>query len=98
LSPEPIVHKEFLNDTIGGWAYRFVDSITFPMGFVMDDEFVHVSYGRNDKTGWILKLNKTGLLDSLVPVESKIIGTSEYDSASGQIRQNTYKNFTSVKI
>jgi predicted GH43/DUF377 family glycosyl hydrolase len=63
ISKEPIMHPLFINETIGGWAYKYVDYINFPMGFTVSGSHIYVSYGRNDKDGWILKLDKAGLLD-----------------------------------
>lgn len=66
--------KTFVDENIDGWSYRSVDFITFPMGFVHDDEFIYVSYGRNDRNGWIAKLNRTVLLkEHLVPVKTRVV-------------------------
>lgn len=44
--------------------------VVFPGGFLMDDNFIWIAYGRQDHEVWIAKLDKTQLLNSLVPVES----------------------------
>ena len=92
MSPEPIFHESFLNESYG-WAYKGVDFIVFPMGFTFDDDFIFVSYGKNDRDGWILKLNRTAFFASLKPVQSKIIAASEWDNQTGLILRNTLKYF-----
>jgi hypothetical protein len=62
------------------------------MGFVFDDDFIHVSYGKNDKEGWILKLNRTGFFESLRPVRSKVLGHSEWDRSTGKIAKGSYQS------
>jgi predicted GH43/DUF377 family glycosyl hydrolase len=66
ISPEPIVGKKFYR----GPAYKTWKPlrVVFPGGFVTDDEFIWVAYGRQDFEVWIVKLDKKRLLDSLVPV------------------------------
>mmetsp|Transcript_30287 Transcript_30287/g.41672 ORF Transcript_30287/g.41672 Transcript_30287/m.41672 type:complete len:382 (+) Transcript_30287:32-1177(+) len=81
MSAEPIFHESFINETYG-WAYKGVDFIVFPMGFTFDDDFIYVSYGKNDRDGWILKLNRSGLMESLKPVQSKILGVSDWEDSN----------------
>lgn len=90
MSPEPIVHPSMVNDSLG-WAYKVVDYIVFPMGFTFDKQHIHVSYGKNDKTGWMLKLDKEALINSLKPVRTHVIGTSTYNSNTGVIERNTFQ-------
>lgn len=73
-----------------GWAYKVVDYIVFPMGFTFDDDYVYVSYGKNDRDGWMVTLNKTGLLQSLQPVKTKITGISRFDAGNGTIFPDTF--------
>jgi hypothetical protein len=74
ISKEPLMTKSFVDEELGGWSYHSVDYITFPMGFTMDDDFIHVSYGRNDKNGWIVTLNKSALInDYMMPVKTRIL-------------------------
>lgn len=89
MSPEPIIHPTMVNETLG-WAYKVVDYIVFPMGFTFDDRFLYVSYGKNDKTPWCLKLDKEGLIASLKPVRSKVLGSSVYDEVTGEIKPHSY--------
>lgn len=91
ISPEPLIHPSMVNETLG-WAYKVVDYIVFPMGFTFDDRFLYLSYGKNDKTPWILKLEKEGLIASLKPVKTKIIGKSEYNPKTGEILGHSYAN------
>ena len=97
VSPEPIMHQTFINESLG-WASRAVDYIAFPMGFVIMDPFIYLSYGKNDRDSWILKLNKTGLLTSLKPVESVTLGTSQWDNDSGKVVQGSFKQFRNSSI
>ena len=90
ISPEPIMHEVFINESYG-WAYRAVDYITFPMGFVIIEPFIYLSYGKNDRDGWILRLNKTGLIDSLKPVKTITLGVSDFDKDSGKIVRGSYR-------
>ena len=91
ISPEPLIHESFINETFGGWAYKAVDYVIFPMGYTFDDRFIYVSYGRNDKDSWIAKFDRIELLASLKPVTADVLGTSEFDSDTGTIHRNTYK-------
>ena len=83
------MHESFVNESYG-WAYRAVDYITFPMGFVIMEPYIYLSYGKNDRDGWILKLNKTGLLSSLRPVKTVTLGSSQWDRDSGKVQRGTY--------
>lgn len=85
------MHQSFINESLG-WAYKVIDYIVFPMGFVLDEQFIHLSYGKNDRDGWILKLNRSAFLASLRPVQSKVIGESEWDRVTGSITRKTYRS------
>ena len=95
MSPEPIVANAMVNES-WGWAYKVVDYIIFPMGFVFDDDYIHVSYGKNDKDGWVLTLNKTELLNSLVPVKYELIGASKLDDKN-KVIDGSFEHFGSKK-
>lgn len=90
MSAEPIVSHSFINESFG-WAYKSVDYIVFPMGFLFDDNCIYVSYGKNDRDGWILKLNRSEFVRSLKPVKSKVLGMSDWDKESGTIIRNSFK-------
>ena len=89
------MHESFINESYG-WAYRAVDYITFPMGFVIMEPYIYLSYGKNDKDSWILKLNKTGLLSSLRPVKTITLGSSQWDRDSGKIHRGSYKHIRNI--
>jgi predicted GH43/DUF377 family glycosyl hydrolase len=67
MSPEPIVGTDFYH----GPKYKpYWGSVrvVFPCGFIFDDDFIWIVYGRQDHEVWIVKLDKQGLLESLAPV------------------------------
>ena len=78
MSVNPIVHANMINESLG-WAYKVVDVIVFPCGIILDDDFIHVSYGHNDRDGWILKLKRDIFINSLERVESELVGDSQWD-------------------
>lgn len=67
ISPEPIVAKGFYTGAQYKPYWGPIQAI-FPCGYVMDDQFIWVAYGRQDQECWLVKLDKKGLLDSLIPV------------------------------
>ena len=68
VSPEPIMGKNFYNGAVPKPYWKPL-RVVFPGGFVFDDQFIWVVYGRQDRELWVVKLDKAGLLNSLVPVE-----------------------------
>ena len=66
VSPFPIVGKDFYH----GPEYKTVKPllVVFPCGFVMNDRFVWVVYGKQDHEAWVVKLDKKRLYESLVPL------------------------------
>ena len=68
LSPTPIVHESFYN----GPAHHTWKPMrtVFPCGLVFDDRYIWVAYGKQDHEVWVVKFDKAGLLNSLVPVSS----------------------------
>ncbi len=69
ISPEPIVGKGFYNGTIYKPFWKSV-RVIFPCGYIFDDDYIWLSYGRQDHESWIVKLDKKKLFESLVPVSS----------------------------
>lgn len=66
ISPEPIIAKNFYSGTVyQTWKPL---RVVFPGGFVFDDNYVWLTYGRQDHEVWVAKLDKAGLYGSLVPV------------------------------
>lgn len=65
ISPEPIVGPGFFSGNVykpywGSWRGNF------PGGFVFDDHFIYIVYGKQNHELWMVKLDKKGLFDSLV--------------------------------
>lgn len=65
ISPYPLIHKDFYNGT----AYQTWKPlrVIFPCGYIHNDKYIWISYGRQDNEAWIVKLDKAGLYESLVP-------------------------------
>ncbi len=63
LSPEPIIANNFYS----GPAYETWKPLRaiFPCGYIKDDNFVWITYGKQDHELWVVKLDKKGLFDSL---------------------------------
>lgn len=66
MSPEPIVGKTFY----GGPDYPTWKPLKaiFPGGIMVDEKYVWVVYGRQDYEAWVVKMDKEGVIKSLVPV------------------------------
>jgi len=66
ISPKPIVGKDFYH----GPAYKTWKPlrVVFPAGYLFDDQYIWIVYGRQDHEMWVAKLDKKGLLGGLVPV------------------------------
>lgn len=67
ISREPIVGKNFYHG-ITYTPYWKPVRVVFPCGYIFDDHYIWIAYGRQDHEIWIVKLDKQGLMDSLVPV------------------------------
>lgn len=70
ISPKPIVGKNFYNGP--AWNTWQPLRVVFPCGFVFDENNIWIVYGRQDHEIWIVKLDKRGLLSSLVHQDTKI--------------------------
>lgn len=67
ISPKPIVFKTFYNGpTYQTWKPL---RVVFPCGVIHNQDYIWVSYGRQDHEAWIVKLDKAGLYKSLVPFQ-----------------------------
>lgn len=68
ISPCPLVHPSFYD----GPAHDTWKPIrvVFPCGYVHDQDYIWVSYGKQDFEMWIAKIDKQKLLQSLVPVDN----------------------------
>lgn len=67
ITPEPIVWKNFYRGPIHNRYWGSV-RVVFPCGFIYDDQYIWVSYGRQDHELWIAKLDREGFFQSLIPV------------------------------
>lgn len=67
MSPRPIVGKGFYS----GPPYKTWKPlrVVFPGGYVFDDRFIWIAYGRQDHEIWIAKLDRKKFLKSLAPVQ-----------------------------
>jgi predicted GH43/DUF377 family glycosyl hydrolase len=70
ISPEPIIGKEFY--TPPDYPTWKPLRVVFPGGLVFNDDYIWVVYGRQDFESWVVKLDKKGLMDSLVHVEKEV--------------------------
>ena len=67
ISKEPIVGKRYYRGAEYKPFWKPVRCI-FPGGYVFDDDYIWIAYGRQDHEIWITKLSREGLLKSLTPV------------------------------
>ncbi len=67
VSNEPIVAKGFYKGPVYKPYWGPIRCV-YPAGFIFDERFIWVSYGRQDHEVWIAKLDKKGLLESLASV------------------------------
>jgi predicted GH43/DUF377 family glycosyl hydrolase len=69
ISPEPIVGNNFYHGEKYA-PYWHPVRVVFPCGMLMDDTYIWVTYGRQDHECWVVKMDKQGLLDSLIQVST----------------------------
>lgn len=69
LSPEPIIGTNFYH---GATYKRYWGSVVvvYPGSFIFDENYIWIAYGRQDHECWIVKIEKAGLLKSLIPINS----------------------------
>ncbi len=67
ISPAPIIAKNFYSG-IRYKPYWKPIRCVFPCGYVSNDKYIWITYGRDDHESWIVKLDKIKLLQSLVPL------------------------------
>jgi predicted GH43/DUF377 family glycosyl hydrolase len=65
ISAEPIIGENFYNGTRYKPYWKPVRCV-FPCGYISDDQYIWIAYGRDDHEIWLAKLDKKGLLQSLV--------------------------------
>jgi predicted GH43/DUF377 family glycosyl hydrolase len=70
VSPTPIIGKNFYKG-IDYKPYWKPIRCLFPCGYISDENYIWLAYGRDDHECWVAKLDKKRLLQSLVPVLEK---------------------------
>ena len=65
ISPEPIIGENFYSGSAFKPYFKPVRCV-FPCGYIFDDNFIWVAYGRDDHECQIVKLDRQKLLKSLV--------------------------------
>jgi predicted GH43/DUF377 family glycosyl hydrolase len=71
ISPNPIVGKGFYSGIpYTSYYWKKKQRVIFPGGYIFDKESIWLAYGREDHEIWIVKLNRKGLMQSLVPVQT----------------------------
>ena len=69
MSEEPIIAQEFYTGADYKPYWKPVQ-VVFPCGFIADDEFIWITYGRQDHEMWVAKLDKKKLYESLKSVQA----------------------------
>lgn len=77
-SSKPIIAKGFYSGNTYPFYWKPL-CVIFPCGILIEDEFIWISYGRQDHELWIAKIDRTKLLNSLSPVKQKPL-SSRWDS------------------
>lgn len=69
MSPDPIIGKKFYD----GPAHKTWKPlrVVFPGGYLFDENYIWLAYGRQDHEVWIVKFDKAGLYNSLIPVRNE---------------------------
>ncbi len=72
ISSSPIIATGFYSG-IEYQPYWNPVKAVFPCGYIFDDNYIWLSYGRQDHEIWIAKMDRQGLLNSLQPVYTRRI-------------------------
>jgi predicted GH43/DUF377 family glycosyl hydrolase len=67
MSPSPLIGPNFYCG-IDYQPYWKPIRCVFPCGCIWDERFIWIAYGRDDHECWIVKIDKSGLLQSLIPL------------------------------
>jgi predicted GH43/DUF377 family glycosyl hydrolase len=67
ISPEPIFGKNFYQGAKYKPYWGSVN-VVFPCGFVFNDNYIWVTYGRQDHEVWLVKIDRKGLFASMIPI------------------------------
>lgn len=81
MSIEPIIPPKIYNVT-NGWAYKSVDYVVFPGGLYVKDDVAYVSLGRNDNHGWVMTMNVSAFIATLIPVQTKVLKDTFFEHIS----------------
>lgn len=65
ISEKPIVAEGYY-DPCSFWK-----KVIFPGGYVVEDSYIYVAYGKHDSEMWIATLDKDALMESLLPIKIK---------------------------
>ena len=61
------------------------------MSFVADEYYIDLTYGKNDRETWVLRINRTDLfVTHLRPVQSAVLGDCEWDENTGVPDSTTF--------
>ena len=85
ISQEPIVAKQFYQGKFSSVANDFV---VFPTSFLYDKYRVYLYVGKQDTETWMMVLNRSALLTSLVPVRNVVVGNSKWSSDGVAVRNS----------
>lgn len=68
MSTVPIVGKKFYSGPLHKtWKPL---RVVFPVGYIFDEKYIWLSYGRQDHEAWVVKINIAKLKNSLTPVHT----------------------------
>ncbi len=70
VSQTPIIGKNFYHGEMYKPYWKEICAV-FPCGFIQDDQYIWIVYGRQDHEAWVAKLDKEQFLNSLVSVEKE---------------------------
>ncbi|HSX27004.1 MAG TPA: hypothetical protein VLE89_08380 [Chlamydiales bacterium] len=67
ISPRPIVGPKFYH----GPAHKTWKPlrVVFPGGYIFNDRYLWIVYGRQDHEMWVAKIDKEGLFNTLIPIK-----------------------------
>lgn len=69
ISSQPIIGKGFYGEPFYKGYWKPV-RVVFPCGYIHDEDYIWIAYGRHDHECWLVKLEKRKFFDSLVPVST----------------------------
>lgn len=69
VSQKPIIGKNFYNGELHN-TWKPLRCV-FPCGYIFNEEFIYVTYGRQDHEIWVVKIDREKLLNSLIPIQNK---------------------------